>query len=412
MCSLALTAPLLGQGKRLWVLRSPGEMVEYDLTNFAAKQTVKVPADALKSLATFSVNRQGEMLLLPSAAPPVTEQDAAAPHTIWIWNGHSATTLDQGLEHKVESRGSNQAVTDSAPVAYLSADGTHLYWFTNHERRLDRDEINLSTAITWQAWRTDLSGAGREELASSKLPDCTCGTGVCDETCPSGMVWAPDVGVEKFFLMTQFVAGQTERTYKASTLYREENGKWTEKPLPDALEEILDASQSGDVIVEALPDAACCGWSNESNDQTLVITNGKSRPVFDELATYKNPDYDVSFFTSNARLSPDLGFVAMTIAATAEANKAIQLAEQGQANPGESQRIRKVLADLPAVAVKKIEDSPRQVAFVPHATLVGWISDKELLIVEDHVLVVYNVGSGTRRKSSVKVEDAVRVFLR
>jgi len=185
---LALTAPLLGQGKRLWVLRTPGEMVEYDLTTFAAKQTVKVPADALKSPADFSVNRLGQMLLVPSATPPVTEQDAAAPHKIWFWNGHAASALDQGIEHEVEARGSNQAVTDSEPVPYLSADGSDLYWFSNRERRLDRDEINLSTSITWQAWRTDLSGAGREDVASSKLPDCTCGTGVCDETCPSGMV--------------------------------------------------------------------------------------------------------------------------------------------------------------------------------------------------------------------------------
>jgi hypothetical protein len=49
---------------------------------------------------------------------------------------------------------------------------------------------------------------------------------------------------------------------------------------------------------------------------------------------------------------------------------------------------------------------------VTHATLVGWLSDKELLIVENHVLVVYSVGSGVRRKSTVKVDDATRVFLR
>ncbi len=102
----------------------------------------------------------------------------------------------------------------------------------------------------------------------------------------------------------------------------------------------------------------------------------------------------------------------MTIVSTAQANKPIQLAEEGQANPEESQRIRKALADLPAVEVKSLEDTPRRVAFVPHAALVGWMSEKEMLIVEDHVLVVYNVGTGARRKSSVRVEDAARVFLR
>jgi hypothetical protein len=128
------------------------------------------------------------------------------------------------------------------------------------------------------------------------------------------------------------------------------------KPLPKALEEPLGASPSGEVIVTAIPDAACCGWSNQSNDQTLVLVNGKSQTIFDEFATYKNSDYDVSFFTSNAKLSPDLKSAAMTISSTAQANKPIQLAEEGQANPEESQRIRKTLAGLPAVAVKMVAE--------------------------------------------------------
>jgi len=59
---LLLTAPLLAQGKRLWVLRSTGEMVEYDPATFAVKQTVKIPADAAQSPANVSVNRLGQML--------------------------------------------------------------------------------------------------------------------------------------------------------------------------------------------------------------------------------------------------------------------------------------------------------------------------------------------------------------
>jgi hypothetical protein len=162
----------------------------------------------------------------------------------------------------------------------------------------------------------------------------------------------------------------------------------------------------------AIPDTGCCGWSNQSNDQTLVVAAGKTRTVFDEQATYKNADYDVSFYTRNARLSPDAGTVAMTIVATAQSNKPIQLSEQGQANPEESQRIRKSLVDLPAIEVKTIEDTPHRVAFLPHAMVVGWISDKELLIVENHLLVAYNVRSGARRKSTIHVEDPTHVFLR
>ena len=51
---LLLTAPLAGQGKRLWVLRAPGEMVEYDPVTFALKQTVKVPGDAAQAPGNVS----------------------------------------------------------------------------------------------------------------------------------------------------------------------------------------------------------------------------------------------------------------------------------------------------------------------------------------------------------------------
>jgi hypothetical protein len=88
------------------------------------------------------------------------------------------------------------------------------------------------------------------------------------------------------------------------------------------------------------------------------------------------------------------------------------LAEQGQANQEESKHIRAALADLPAVEVKTLGDAAKRIVFVPQATLVGWLDEKEILIVEDHVLVAYNVATGARRKSSVRVDDAGRVFLR
>jgi hypothetical protein len=422
-----MTAPLLGQAKRLWVLRPPGEMVEYDPATFAVKQIIKVPAEAVESPGNILVNRAGQILYEAPVSLPLSEEDAESAHKVWFWNGRAATTpagtsaattIDQDVKREVTTTGSNQAVTESAAVAYLSAaaDGGHLFWSANQARRLQREDVSLSTATTWQAWRTDLSGAEREDLATSKFPDCKCPTGTCDESCPYGVVWAPDTGVDKFFLMTQFVTGQTAPVYKASARYREKGGKWSAEALSEPLQRVLDATADGGAIVEAIPDTGCCGWSNQSNDLTLVLSGEtlgeKKITVFDEQATYKNPDYDVSFYTSNARLSPELGYVAMTIVSTAQENKAIQLAQEGQANPDESQRIRKALAELPAVEVKRMLESPERVAFVPHAVLVGWINEKEILIIEDHVLVAYNVGTGARRKSSVRVEDAGRVFLR
>jgi len=404
--------PLSAQNKRLWVLRAPGEMAEYDPVTFAAKQSVKVPPEAVKSAANVSVNRPGQILFAATVSLPLAEGDADAPHKIWLWNGRTATTLDLGVSRKTATAGSNVAITESAAVVFLSVDGQHLFWFANQARRLQREEMDLSTTTTWQAWQTDLEGNARQDLASAALPECRCETGSCEETCPYSVVWAPEVGVEGFFLVTQFVRGQTGAEYKASKVYAQEAGKWTANPLVPPLQRVLDAASDGNMIVEAIPDSGCCGWVNQSDDQTLLRIQGKTLILFDELATFKNADYDVSFYTSNARVQPGLGAVAMTLVATSEPNQPIQLAEDGQGSQEESQRIRKALEELPAVEVKNVEDSPKRVAYLPHATLVGWISEKEILVIESHLLVAYNVSTGVRRKSAIRVEDAAHVFLR
>jgi hypothetical protein len=420
--ALLAATPLMGQNRRLWVLRAPGEMVEYDPATFAAKpqvanlaitnSAIKLPPEALKSPQSVSVNRQGQILFVPTATLPLAETDADTPHKAWLWNGKAAASLDMGVSRKTATAGSNVAVTESAASVYLSADGQHLFWFANQARRLQREEMDLSTTTTWQAWQTDLEGNARQDLASSTLPDCRCTTGSCEETCPYAVAWAPEDGVSKFLLITQFTAGQTGPIYKASVRYQQDAGKWTANPVTPPLQRVLDAASDGSVTVEAIPDTACCGWLNQSDDQTLLRTGEKTLVLFDELATFKNPDYDVSFYTSNARVQPGLGAVAMTLVSTAETNKPIQLAEQGQASLEETQRIHKALEELPAVEVKNVEDSPRRIAYLPHATLVGWISDKEILVVEAHLLVAYNVSTGVRRKSTIRVEDAAHVFLR
>ena len=413
---LMLAASLAAQSKRLWVLRAPGEAIEYDPATFAEKQTVKVPAEALESPQNYSVNHLGQMLFAQPVSLPLAEDDLTTERKVWFWDGRTVNTLSREVARTTFTAGSNLAITESTPVPYLSADGKHLYWFSNQARRLQRDGVDLSTKTTLPNWRTDLAASRREDVASATLPDCSCPTGSCEETCPYGQVWVPDDGVGNFFLLTQIVAGKMQPLYKASSLYEENDGRWTAKPLDPPLRRVLDAANAS-TILEAIPDTACCGWENESDDRTLLHLPGKMLTVFDEQATYKNSDYDVSFHTENGKLSPDLGSVALTIVATSQPNKPIQLAQQGQANPEESLRIRKVLLELPAVEVESTDEKnndgvPRRIAFLTHATLVGWINSKEILILEGHLLVAYNVATGTRRKSSIRVEDAALVFLR
>src|SRR5579864_4632246 len=111
-----LAPPLLGQGKRLWVLLASGERGEYDSVSFAVKQTVKVPTEAVQTPLGLSVNHMGQILFVPLVNLPLAEDDVRSEHRVWLWNGRAASTLDQGVKREVTARGSNQAIAESAPT--------------------------------------------------------------------------------------------------------------------------------------------------------------------------------------------------------------------------------------------------------------------------------------------------------
>jgi hypothetical protein len=133
---LLFPTSLAGQSKRVWVLRAPGAAVEYDPATFAEMRTVKVPAEAVRSPQNFSVNPMGQMLFAEPAALPLAEGDLAAEQKVWFWDGRSAATLVREVARTTATAGSNLSIAESAPVPYLSADGSHLYWFANQARRL------------------------------------------------------------------------------------------------------------------------------------------------------------------------------------------------------------------------------------------------------------------------------------
>jgi hypothetical protein len=412
---LLSSSSLAAQTKRLWVIREPAGITEYDPTTFVAKQTAKLPPDAVETPQGLSINHLGQMLFVAPVSLPLDESDLAGNRKFWFWEGNTATTLPRDLTRTTGTTGSNLAIDESVAAPYLSADGSRLYWFSNRAHRLQREGVDLSTKNTWAAWQTDLAGGNRQDLAAVDFPDCSCPTGGCEETCPYDQVWVPDEGVSNFFLLTKVITGKDQPTYKSSSLYRESSGKWNAADVTPAFRRVLDAA-GADAILEAVPDTGCCGWANLSDDQTLLRLHDKTLTVYDERAEYKNPDYDVSFYTEDGKLSPDLDAVAFTVVATAGPNQPIQLAQQGQADPQESERIRKNLLDLPAVEIKTLDikngEESRRIEFLPHATLAGWINEKEILIIEDHLLVIYNVTDKARRKSDIRVEDAAQVFLR
>ncbi len=407
---LCLGTMAFGQGARLWVLTAPNSIVEYDPATFASKQTIPVPNDVLKSPRVFQVNHQGQMLFAPNSEDPSPDVGKGG-EKFWFWDGHAAQFLGRETIRISSQAGSNQKVTESSPWPFLSADGVHLFWFTNEYSRLQRENVELSVSTTFRAWQSDTSGRQKQDLATFDFPECRCPTGACSETCPEARFWVPEKGVADYFIITRLIEGQTETKYLSSTLYQQAPAAWSATDLPQPLQRVLDMAERGSAVVSAVLDAGCCGWENQSDDQTLLLRDGNSVVLFDERAKYNNPDYDVSFFTENARLSPEVAHVAMTIEASAKSSAPIQLSEQGQANPAESLRIRKALTELPAVEVVSATDSKRS-AFLPHAYFVSWLNEKEILVVENHLLVAYNIATGTRRRSTIKISDPALVFVR
>ena len=411
LAMVCLCTVAFAQSQRLWVLTAPSSIIEYDPATFAAKQTVPVPNDVLKSPRIFQINHQGQMLFAPNSDDPSPDVGKGA-EKFWYWDGQASRMLGRETIRISSQAGSNQKVTESSPWPFLSADGAHLAWFTNQYNRLQRENVELSVLTTFRAWESDTAGKQKQDLATFDFPECRCPTGACSETCPEARFWVPEKGLEDYFIITRLIEGQTETKYLSSTLYQQAAGAWSVTDLPQSLQRVLDMAEHGSVIITAVLDTGCCGWENQSNDQTLLLNSGKTVVLFDERAKYNNPDYDVSFFTENAKLSPEHVHVAMTIEASAKSNAPIQLSEQGQANPAESLRIRKALTELPAVEVVSATDPSKRSAFLPHAYLVGWLNEKEILVVENHLLVAYNIATATRRRSTIKVPDPALAFVR
>jgi len=406
----AICAPAQA-GKRLWVLQAPDQIVEYDLHTFAPKLSLKLPPEALQHPENLLINHQGQMLF--SFPPPQDAPDLPADK-LWLWNGQAGQLLARGVTRRRTPAGDNLSVLEAVPACMLSADGAHLYWFENRFQKLtDReDSVDRSVVTTYRAWRTDLEDSQPQPLASITLPECECGTAVCSETCPEATFWAPDGVVDNFFVVTRWIPGQIGSSYEASFLYSESGGKWTAKSLPAPLEQVLDAADHGTLLLSAVLDGGCCGWENESDDQTLLWREGKSTVVFDERERYHNPNYDVSFFTTNARLSPDRHAVAYTVAASSPAGAEIRLADSGKPAPEELARIQQALRDLPAVEIVRLDPQPKRAAAIPHATLLGWLGASAILVLADGQLFVFDTAGHRRAESHIKVANPSWVFLR
>ena len=413
--ALMVSAAHAQSSKQLWVLQEPDEIVEFDVSTFVVRRTMKVPRRLVEHPEYLSINAKGQMMFLPPmGAQWGSGEMASAGDRMWFWDGHQAT--ERRLEGTKTPGGSvgKHTVTETALQWFLSAGGESLFCFENRfEKVIDESGVERSVRVSSEVRHTDFAGGHPETIASpSSTGWCECATGACSESCPEWEFWAPDGVVGDFFMVTRVTPGQLESTYHESLLYQLLGPTWQAKKLPQAIQKPLSASEKGEILIAAVPDGGCCGWENESNDQTLLLQNGKVSVLYDEFNRYHNSNYDVSFYTADARLAAGNATLAYTVVSTALIGSQIRLSSDGKENAEELAQVRKTISELPTVEVVQLGTPSRSAIVIPHAGLVGWVSDRELLVAQDGRLMVYDIRGNKRKETPIRLRSAADAFLR
>jgi hypothetical protein len=390
---------------RLFVLqRVEGGLVEHDLPSLQVRRVVRVPPDTFAGDHPILVSRLGQVLI--SFHHP---DGYAVPARHWWWDGRAGRFLDPRVPAGEDADGW------AYPRGLLAADGGEPFWYQTL-----MPGAGPAVRPAFRLYRGAPGDPRAATVLARAFPECACATGACSETCPVGEAWAPHGVVEDFVFVTYFVPGQLEPTYDLTVLLRRQGAGWTAQPWPAPAALLLDAVRGGALTVEAEPDAGCCGWVNESSDTTTVRRDGKPLVLFDEFRRYGNERYDVSFFSANAAIAPDGTRVAHTLACSQErvaASTPLRPSsgrpESETLSPAEISTITDLIGRHPLVEIAHLPPSSRPPVQIPRATLIGWLSDTELLVFRDRRLHVADARDGRiLRALPVTLEKPGHAFLR
>jgi hypothetical protein len=394
--------------KLIWV-QSGNRLAAFDTVDFRRRQTVVLPSEATRNPERISISSQGAVMVA------YTPGEDASLRRIWQSDPLYGSMQASAINERRSAPCVDDLIAATGPEVYLTNDPERLFWFENRPQCFTRDSSgasgNDSVETVFSAWTTNRRGGDVRQVAEIDFPKCDCTTGACSESCPQALVWAPEAGISDFFFVTRWVPGQLEPRFLQTDLYRLQNGRWASQKLAAPVEAIADAADHGNVFIEIVSDAGCCGWENESDDHTVLYRNGQSTVIYDERQRFHNDNYDVSFFTSGVKLSPTGRRLAYTLASTAPTGVEIRLASDGKNNPEELKRVKQAIADLPRFEVLNIADPKKIVISLP-GEFAGWLDEKRLLIVQAGELVVIEADSGARTPIQIKAENAQRVFVR
>ena len=297
----------------LWVVQPPGQLVAFDTADFSRIGGVRLPPAAFDDPSKLCVNGRGQFL--------VRIDDTH----LWLWDGRTARTLPATPAGEADSAAFSGPGLTPKRQWLLGDDGSSLFvlesaGFVDESGGADTAGVPLRLRVT------DFAQRPRGTVFERAAQPCRGALLPLDpvEPCPTASMWAPGGAVRGCIVLTQWDQGSDGRrgdlptvAYRFTRCSRTAAG-WTLSDVPRdwGCETLLDASGDGMRWVQALHDDGCCGWSNGSSDQTRFGDADTTVIVFDEWSEFGNENYDISFFTADARIAPGGRRVALSVHAT------------------------------------------------------------------------------------------------
>ncbi len=388
----------------LWVIQGE-EAVPYDPADFSRGTPVRVPGEAAIYPDELAINGRGQMMLPRSDG------------TVWLWDGKAAAAVGPASDDPIRFSAPEASVIRSW---LLGDDGASLFvveTFPAHGSPGAKEVRVLQTGLDRRCRRLVLSYV-RLPCQYSQEP-----AGRFE--CPAASLWAPGGVVRDFMVLTHWYHAWSDYVPEPESsdedsseppidwphgsihqmvIRRVADGDWAEDVDRDPAT-LLDGAAQGtvllqrDELVERNPYESDC-------DSVRLISGDTVVTLSNTCGTYPASNYDAGFYASRARLSPGGRRVALTLIGSSAPDAEIRLREEGHADTTELLSLRRALAEMPVVEVQTPGASRAPTRRIAHAELVGWTSEREVLVLESGRIAAIDVVTGHRRESSITIASA------
>ena len=383
----------------LWVIQDQrDEAVPYDLTSFRSGAPVQIPHTAVIYPEELAINRHGQMRIGG-----------------WLWDGHSAVNVRAASEDPI----CPPAPDDAYRSWLLSDDGTSLFVVETFAARGRPGANNVRVLRTGLDRRCNL-----EVLTYVQLPCQVSDEPGANFACPRATLWAPGGVASDFMVLTHWYHDVSDYVPEPDSsnrdseppadwpygschqilIYKDANGHWTEDVDRNA-RTLLDATSRGSVLLYRDETEEMNGYENGC-DAVRLASRDTAITLWNSCGTLPTTNYDVGFTTTNALLSPGSRRVALTVVGSAAPDAELPLREEGHADTLELRSLRRMLEEMPVTAIFEPGTSNAPMRRILHAQLVGWSSDREVLVLEGGRIVAIDVVTGKRRESTIKAWSA------